>query len=360
MRKSPAMTTMATSLQPVDDLILLAKESLRLFSELRRSGVPVSPTTAHALLNEATLAIEAIRTTLTAPEAPSSTLARLAPWAEIVTPVSTGVVTLPPQESAPPAKRTRRTKAEMEADAAAEAAAKQAQTEALKTEPQVVKAEPQVAAVAIAVTNPMPVEAATVVTADPSAGASVSLPESAQPGFDRAKAEAVLKKTGDEFRAGEEARREREAATAPSQSSREPAQNGTPFANWKDKLHLAPQPEDMVLPFKNGDYANRKFSECSIRDLEIVLANYVRGIESEPDHEKRAGKSLWLERGAAWHRYRFDLLLINAGDLDMDELRAEYKQKAEAPAPSASMQLHRKLWLERLEEISRVRKEHGA
>jgi hypothetical protein len=386
MRKSASMATLEHLSQPVDDLLQLAKESLRLFSELRRSGVPVSPTTSHALLNEATLAIEAIRTTVSSPEAPSDTLARLAPWAQIVIPATPWPPTPVPSPEAPPSKRTRRTKAEMDADAK-KTAEDPLPPLALKEDrtPAQLAADGDGPAVAIAITNPMPVESAQIVSAQQAAAITVAwvspeaaagmqevkdaVQESVQPGFDREKAEAVLKKTGDEFRASEEKRREREAlaATRPvpveaAAAAVSPASTAGPYPpsspEWKAKLHLAPLPEDAALPFKNGDYANKRLSECSIRDLEIVLYNYVRGFESETDPEKRSQRALWLERGAAWHRYRFDLLLLNAGDADMQELRAEYATKASAPGPSPAMQMHRKLWLERIEEIDKARKEN--
>ena len=359
------MTTLPSNTE-VHDLIQLARESLRIVDELHRAGVPVSATTHNALLNEAVIAIEAVRSTLGPNESLAETFHRLAPWARATTPP---VLPGPPREEPPAAKRTRRTKTEMEADAAAKAQP----TADLPPLALVEDRTPDQLAAdgdgpAVAITNPMPVEAATVIPGAPTAGVPVAVPDSAQPGFDREKAEATLKKTGDEFRAAEARRLEREAQAvaaqvkpAESATTPAPAENGqTPYADRKEKLRLAPLPEDMPLPWKNGEYAGKKFSDCTIRDLEIIMANYVKGVESEPDLDKRAARSIWLERSSAWHRYRFDLLLVNAGAIDLGEIQAEYKEKASSQGPSASMQMHRKRWFERVLEVALARESAGA
>jgi hypothetical protein len=361
MRKSAAMATNLPTDPTVQDLIVLAQQALRVVSDLQRSNVPVSATTYHALLNEAAIAIEAVRSTLGPMESHEDVFARLAPWAPRM---ATPIATAPAADAAAAPKRTRRTKAEMEADAAAAEAAKKLPLLALKEDRTPAELAADGDGPPIAVTNPMPVEAATFVTSDPTTGAPITLSEPTQPGFDRDKAEAALKKTGDEFRASEEKRREREAAEATARAVAAQVVPATaaaaPSSDWKAKLHIAPLPEDAMLPWKNGEFAGKKLSEVSIKNLEVILANYVKGFESETDPEKRSQRALWLERGAAWHRYRFDLLLLAAGDVDMADLWAEYKAKAEAPGPSPAMQMHRKLWFERIEEIDRVRKENEA
>lgn len=377
-------TLTSVSLEPVQDLLQLAQQALRVVGDLHRSGAPVSPNTYHALLNDAALAIEAIRSKLLPPETLAEGFARLAPWAEpMVLPAPAAVAPSSPA-AAPEPKRTRKSKAQTEADVAAGAGL---QPLALKED----RTPAQLAAdgdAPVAVTNPMPVETAQVMTTATS-GVPVTVsappnlphveeianrePATAPAAYDRTKAEAVLKETGDAFRASEAARREREASATsatPAAASDElvlepvdeaaldaafPAEPAA--ADWKASLKLTPEPEDVLLPWKQGQYAGKKFSDCSLYDAKVILINYIKSLEGEADPEKRAQRAIWAERAAAWHRHRLDWFLVNSSPDEIERLRVDYRQQLETPTPSVALAQHRKDWCARIDEIAKARKE---
>lgn len=171
--------------------------------------------------------------------------------------------------------------------------------------------------------------------AGPEPPVAPSLPPNVSPDAAR-----VLQETGDAFRAKAAADAEAHAKT-----------QAEALATTK-RPGLAERPEDVELPWKEGVYANKKLSECTVAELEHIVGQFVRGALNERDAERLPGRKLWVERSKAWHAYRLDEYVTQVAAEDRPQLIRHYEAVASMPTVIQPMHAERALWLARVRELS--------
>jgi hypothetical protein len=163
-------------------------------------------------------------------------------------------------------------------------------------------------------------------------------------------AERVLKEAGDAARASD-ARRAAEAkakaqAEPPAQDAPTPAEPAVSApVSAETSRAIPPEPEDAVLPFRQGPFQNVKLSACTIEQLETLVVNYVKNIPGDSDPDSRAIKSSWLERVLRWHRYKLESFLAKATPEALGAQVFLYEQLLQNPHAVAAVHEHRKIWL---------------